>query len=382
MKKQLTTCLAIFSLFAPYAMAQNSEDSIEFEQYLKQQQSDFSDYQQNVDKEFTQFVKAWKQAEEEYKGKISQKWKQPNLPSKKQWVGYSDNLNQRTTVDFDSGEITVEVHQRLTSQQVALLAKQTISKLTNTSISTTLAKDPIVQSVSRQLTENNKKLAITSSSTPLLAKKHIGKFSNITSKKKKKKTVITIPLKPSLLSENAQRYYPLAQKQAIKWKIPASLILAIIHTESSFNPLARSHIPAFGLMQIVPSSAGKDVTQFLTGKMTVLSPTQLYSAEQNIEAGSVYLHLLMSRYFKNVTDNKNRLYMSIAGYNTGPGNVARAVSNTTSLKKAAEAANQKTSQQLYFQLIDNLPHQETVNYLQKVLKRTTHYNGLLTKEST
>jgi membrane-bound lytic murein transglycosylase C len=116
--------------------------------------------------------------------------------------------------------------------------------------------------------------------------------------------------------------------------------------------------------------------------MTVLSPTQLYSAEQNIEAGSVYLHLLMSRYFKNVTDNKNRLYMSIAGYNTGPGNVARAVSNTTSLKKAAEAANQKTSQQLYFQLIDNLPHQETVNYLQKVLKRTTHYNSLLTKEST
>ncbi|MDP7591615.1 MAG: murein transglycosylase domain-containing protein [Litorilituus sp.] len=382
MKKQLIICLAIFSLFSPYAMAHNNEDAVEFEQYLKQQQQEFSTYQQNIDKEFAEFVQAWKQAEGKYKAKISQKWQQPKLPSQKQWVGYSDDLNQRTTVDFDSGAITVEVHQSLTSEQVSALAKKTISKLTNTSVSDTLAKDPIVQSVNEQLEKNDKQLAITSNSTPLLAKKHIGELSRITSQSQQAKTVITIPLRPSLLSENAQRYYPLAQKQAIKWNIPTSLILAIIHTESSFNPLARSHIPAFGLMQIVPSSAGKDVTKFLTGKMSVLSPTQLYSAEQNIEAGSVYLHLLMSRYFKHVTDNKNKLYMAIAGYNTGPGNVARAISNSTSLTRATKAANKQTSQQLYFQLLDNLPHQETVNYLQKVLKRTTYYNNLLTKEST
>lgn len=363
-------------------MAQNSEDSAEFEQYLKQQQQDFSEYQQNIDKEFSAFVEAWKQAEEEYKGKISEKWQQAKLPSQKQWVGYSDDLNQRTTVDFDSGAITVEVNQSLTAQQVSVLAKQTISTLTNTSISDTLAKDPIVQSVNKKLTKTGKQLAINKSNNTLLAQKHIGELSSITSLAQPKKTVITIPLRPNLLSENAQRYYPLAQKQAVKWNIPTSLILAIIHTESSFNPLARSHIPAFGLMQIVPGSAGKDVTQFLTGQVSVLSPSQLYSAEQNIEAGSVYLHLLMSRYFKNVKDNRNKLYMAIAGYNTGPGNVARAVSNTTSLKKATQAANQQTSQQLYFQLIENLPHQETVNYLQKVLKRTTYYNNLLTKEST
>jgi len=363
-------------------MAQNNEDSAEFEQYLKQQQQQFLTYQQSVDKQFAEFVEAWKQAEDEYKDKISKKWQQPKLPSQKQWVGYSDDLNQRTTVDFDSGAITVEVHQSLTAQQVSVLAEQTISKLTKTSISDTLAKDPVVQSVNKKLTKNDKQLAITDSAKPLLAKKHIGELSSITSLSQPKKTVITIPLRSSLLSENAQRYYPLVQKQAIKWKIPTSLILAIIHTESSFNPLARSHIPAFGLMQIVPGSAGKDVTQFLTGQISVLSPTELYSAEQNIEAGSVYLHLLMSRYFKNVTDNKNKLYMAIAGYNTGPGNVARAVSNTTSLKMATKAANQQTSEQLYFQLLENLPHQETVNYLQKVLKRTTYYNNLLTKEST
>jgi len=382
MKKQLTIWLAIFSLLPQLAVAYDNEESLEFEQYLKQQAKEFSDYKQTVDKEFAQFVAAWKLAEDKYKEKISQKWQKPLLPGKKKWVNYSADLNQRTTVDFDSGVITVEVHQPLTSQQVTALAKKTISNLTNISVSDVLAQDPIVKSVNKQLINENKKLAIMKSSRPLLMQQNIDKLKEISSKSNQYKTTVTIPLKASLLSDNAQRYYPLAQQQAVKWKIPASLILAIIHTESSFNPLARSHIPAFGLMQIVPGSAGKDVTQFLNGKMTLLRPEYLYSAEQNIQAGSVYLHLLMSRYFKEVKDSKNRLYMAIAGYNTGPGNVARALSDTTSLKMAAQAANRQTSEQLYFNLIDNLPHQETVSYLKKVLKRTSYYNNLLIKEST
>jgi membrane-bound lytic murein transglycosylase C len=382
MKKRLTIWLAIFSLFPQLSVAHDSKESLEFKQFLKQQESEFSDYQSAIDKEFSQFVAAWKKAENEYREKISQKWPQSLLPGKKKWVEYSADLNQRTTVDFDDGEITVEIRKSLTSQQISTVAKKTISNLTIKSLSDTLAQDPIVQSVNKQLTKNNKQLAFIKNSTPLLEKKHVGALESVSSKSVTDKTIITIPLKASLLSDNAQRYYPLARQQSVKWKIPASLILAIIHTESSFNPLARSHIPAFGLMQIVPGSAGKDVTEFLTGKITLLSPEDLYSAEQNIEAGSVYLHLLMSRYFNGVKDRKNKLYMAIAGYNTGPGNVARALTNTTSLKVATQAANQQTSEELYFQLVDNLPHQETVNYLQKVLKRTSYYNKLLIKEST
>jgi membrane-bound lytic murein transglycosylase C len=381
MKKQLTIWLAIFSLLPLLSVAHDNKKSLEFKQYLKQQDKEFSDYKQTVDKEFSQFVAAWKLAEDEYKEKISQKWQKPLLPGKKKWVNYSTDLNQRTTVDFGSGAITVEVRQPLTSQQVTFLAKKTISELTNISVSDALAQDPIVKSVNKQFIKDNKKLAIVKNSRPLLAKQNIGKLEKISSESDQYNTTITIPLKANLLSDNAQRYYPLAQQQAVKWKIPASLILAIIHTESSFNPLARSHIPAFGLMQIVPGSAGKDVTRFLNGEMTLLRPEYLYSAEQNIEAGSVYLHLLMSRYFKGVNDSKNKLYMAIAGYNTGPGNVARALSDTTSLKMATQVANRQTSEQLYFNLIDNLPHQETVNYLKKVLKRTSYYNNLLIKES-
>ncbi|AZQ85930.1 DUF3393 domain-containing protein [Colwellia sp. Arc7-635] len=381
MKKRLTICLAIFSLLPPLSNAHDNEESLDFKQFVAQQDKEFSAYKKNIDKEFAQFVAAWQLAEDAYRAKISEKWQKPLLPGKKQWIDYSADLNQRTTVDFDSGAITVEIHQSLTPQQVTILAEKTITQLTNTSLSDTLAKDPIVQAVNKQLIDDNKQLAMPKISPTLLAKEYIGELATISSQREQNKTTITIPLKPNLLSDNAQRYYPFAQQQAQRWQIPASLILAIIHTESSFNPLARSHIPAFGLMQIVPSSAGKDVTEFLNGKTTLLRPEYLYSAEQNIEAGSVYLHLLMSRYFKGVKNSKNKLYMSIAGYNTGPGNVARALSNTTSLKRATQSANEQTSEQLYFQLIDNLPHQETVNYLEKVLQRTSYYNNLLTKES-
>jgi membrane-bound lytic murein transglycosylase C len=381
MKKRLTICLAIFSLLPPLSNAHDNEESLEFKQYVAQQDKELSAYKKNIDKEFAQFVAAWQLAEDAYRAKISEKWQKPLLPGKKQWIDYSADLNQRTTVDFDSGAITVEIHQSLTPQQVTILAEKTITQLTNTSLSDTLAKDPIVQAVNKQLIDDNKQLAMPKISPTLLAKEYIGEVATISSQREQNKTTITIPLKPNLLSDNAQRYYPFAQQQAQRWQIPASLILAIIHTESSFNPLARSHIPAFGLMQIVPSSAGKDVTEFLNGKTTLLRPEYLYSAEQNIEAGSIYLHLLMSRYFKGVKNSKNKLYMSIAGYNTGPGNVARALSNTTSLKRATQSANEQTSEQLYFQLIDNLPYQETVNYLEKVLQRTSYYNNLLTKES-
>src|SRR5690606_39594272 len=101
-----------------------------------------------------------------------------------------------------------------------------------------------------------------------------------------------------------------------------------IYTESSFNPLARSHIPAFGLMQIVPTSAGKDISQELYGSPRLLTPDYLYDPEKNIEAGSVYLYLLLNRYFRQVADTESRFYMAVSASNTGPGNVARVMSHT------------------------------------------------------
>jgi membrane-bound lytic murein transglycosylase C len=130
-------------------------------------------------------------------------------------------------------------------------------------------------------------------------------------------------------------------------------------------------------MQIVPVSAGKDVSKELYGSQQLLSPDYLYDPENNIEAGSVYLYLLLNRYFDKVAEDTSRFYMAVSAYNTGPGNVARAMSNTTRLTAASNAANRLNPDQVYQRLQQNLPAQETRNYLTKVTERYTQYQNHL-----
>src|SRR5690554_8136195 len=88
---------------------------------------------------------------------------------------------------------------------------------------------------------------------------------------------------------------------AKKWDVEPALVMAIMQTESAFNPMARSHIPAFGLMQIVPASAGRDASKAVWGKDQLLTGQQLFNPQTNIELGCAYLNILDKRYLKSIT---------------------------------------------------------------------------------
>lgn len=173
---------------------------------------------------------------------------------------------------------------------------------------------------------------------------------------------------------------PYADLHAAKWKLPLELIIAIIHTESSFNPLAVSHIPAYGLMQIVPNSAGIDVNEFLNAKREPMATDVLFISEQNILAGSAYLHLLDNRYLKKISNKTSRMYCVIAAYNTGVGNVSRAF-NLGKSRRLDETVvltiNSMEPEQVYQQLVERLPYEETRRYLKKVRGRMTNYQKIL-----
>ena len=94
------------------------------------------------------------------------------------------------------------------------------------------------------------------------------------------------------------------------------------YTESSFNPVAVSPIPAY--TQIVPGSAGRDVTKMHFGKEQPLSPEYLFTADKNIEVGIAIPNILDKRYLVKIKDPLSRKYCTIAAYNTGAGNVAKA----------------------------------------------------------
>lgn len=86
--------------------------------------------------------------------------------------------------------------------------------------------------------------------------------------------------------------------------INPSLVRAVIHAESSFNPRARSHVGAQGLMQLMPGTAAR---------FGVANP---YEATQNIWGGTQYLAWLLKRF-------KGDSRLATAAYNAGEGAVDR-----------------------------------------------------------
>lgn len=171
----------------------------------------------------------------------------------------------------------------------------------------------------------------------------------------------------------ARAIAPLVAHQAQKLRISEPLIYATIEAESAFNPFARSPIPAFGLMQIVPETAGQDATSFLFGEAKILTPSYLYNSEKNIEIGTAYMHLLYYQYLKMINDPMSRLFCTIAAYNTGTKNVARAFDKKGNIYKAAKKINKLSQRQVYDKLIKKLPYKETQRYLKKVSRLISKY---------
>ncbi|OED71672.1 murein transglycosylase [Vibrio splendidus ZS-139] len=201
--------------------------------------------------------------------------------------------------------------------------------------------------------------------------------SDIVSVPNQSKKVVSykVKLPENSLKSRASKYTPLAEKESKNWEIDAALIMAIMHSESAFRPDAKSHVPAFGLMQVVPTSAGHDVNKQVRNIDAPMKASDLYQPVINVETGTAYLDILNSKYLRKIENDQSRLYCMIAAYNTGAGNVARAFNKdrSTSIGKASKVINKMTPEEVYNQLVAKLPYDETKNYLKKVNSRIALY---------
>ncbi len=169
---------------------------------------------------------------------------------------------------------------------------------------------------------------------------------------------------------------PVINDMSEKYGVDVSLILAIIEAESSFNPMATSHIPAFGLMQLVPKTAGIDAYNHIYGYKKVLTPEYLYDVDNNLELGTAYIDVLQSRYLRGIDNEQNKLYSIIASYNTGVGNLANTVTGKKRIRQAIREINEYAPDDYFNYLQQNLPAVETKNYLTKVLSKREKYQHL------
>ncbi len=171
-----------------------------------------------------------------------------------------------------------------------------------------------------------------------------------------------LDLRPEQFNE-VEKLSPLVQQMAARFELQPQLLMAMIHTESTFNAAATSHANAYGLMQIVPKYAGRAARGLLTGKRERPAPEELLHAETNVELGSAYLTILQDRYFAHIEDAEVRNLAVIAAYNWGPGRVRKVISHHGS---------EPTVQEFVELMVRKAPR-ETSDYVQRVARRAHVY---------
>jgi membrane-bound lytic murein transglycosylase C len=180
---------------------------------------------------------------------------------------------------------------------------------------------------------------------------------------------IKLELVPDHLQTRVRQYLPYIQKAARIYEVAPELILAVIQTESVFNPRAVSRAGAVGLMQLVPHSGGLEASKLVYGEPRLLTREELSRPDRNIELGAAYLRILLRRHFNEYsTEPRKLLLLVIASYNCGPRRVKTAIGE--------QDISSLSSTELYDLLLRVVPR-ETQVYLQRVVRNMRQYRSIM-----
>ncbi|KQP17205.1 lytic transglycosylase domain-containing protein [Pseudorhodoferax sp. Leaf265] len=135
-----------------------------------------------------------------------------------------------------------------------------------------------------------------------------------------------------------------------------AFVYGLIRQESRFIMDARSHVGASGLMQVMPATARWTARKI---GLTDFTPGQINERETNIAIGTGYLKLVLD-------DFAGSMPLAAAAYNAGPGRprVWRGQAGSPTLEAAIWA--------------ENIPFNETRDYVKKVVSNATNYAAILT----
>jgi membrane-bound lytic murein transglycosylase C len=392
-----------------------SEDP--FDAFDRLLEDNFSSIDLTLDEQFEILNQAMEDGYQKLSEEVAESWgsNDVKLPTKTTWVDYSDDLTVRRMIDFELGTVSIErvidvndkvadivgditiANDELQTDSLADLAvKDTALKyakevlldkgleiiepdpakadpapvLANLghSVAPDLLEDVITQAMNlEEMANEMQSPKIAAGPAPPFAAT-VTPIAN-----KKRKISIQIPLKANFKHLLANEYLATVASEAKKQNLPPSLLLAVMETESHFNPRARSAVPAYGLMQLVPRSGAMDAYQKVYGEKTLLGAEYLYQPDNNMELGAAYLHILHNRYLRHITDPDSLQFCAIAAYNTGAGNVAKSFTGKTNVRTAAKIINTMTPNEVYAYLQENLPYEETRHYIVKVTEAQKKY---------
>ncbi|WP_300827321.1 murein transglycosylase domain-containing protein [Helicobacter sp. UBA3407] len=305
----------------------------------------------------------------------SKKWGENNTPTASQevYVKYTDSYLSRAQVDFSKGIISVAT---LDTEN----PKASLKRAIVTTLLTPEDPEEVDLYSDKEITFNSKPyladLVKDNEGKAVLYSWRANQYADYLIENKLQTTEITengtkkkvyyvqFEMVEDYEVQSEHKYGEYVALFAKEYKLEQALIFAIIKTESSFNPYAVSHIPAYGLMQVVPASAGRDVYKMLNNRDGIPTKEMLFTPKTNIQYGSTYLNILFTRYIKGVKNSLSHEYCVIAAYNTGSGNVLSVFDKDRT--KAVQKINSMTSAEVYRKLRTSLKYEEARNYLHKV----------------
>lgn len=302
------------------------------------------------------------------------------LPSRTRYVKYTENYKNRVVVDYDAGTIVIE----------HLDEEKAKEKLRNAAVVALLTPDDpgavdlfSDKEIELKGTPYLQELVVDENGVVIKSREDVDRYASyLVSNKLQNRSIdvngvsknvlyVRMSMVNAHLDKRALQYASTVRKHSDNTQVSRSLIYAVIKTESAFNPYAVSSAPAYGMMQLVPSSGGREAYRKAKGEDVMPSKEYLFDADNNIELGSTYLGVLLrDTPLREIHNPVSREYCAIAAYNTGPSNVFRAFSKLSGQSRQIDAVNKINSMkpdEVYDTLRANLPYEETRGYVAKVV---------------
>nr|WP_315489265.1 transglycosylase SLT domain-containing protein [uncultured Rhodoferax sp.] len=160
---------------------------------------------------------------------------------------------------------------------------------------------------------------------------------------------------------DAEQRFPMPFKAAVMARtgqisLEPAYVYGLIRQESRFIMDAKSHVGASGLMQVMPATAKWTAKKI---GLTNFQPHQINDRDINIAIGTGYLKLVLDSF-------DGSMPLAAAAYNAGPGRPRswRGQTGAPVMEAAIWA--------------ENVPFNETRDYVKKVLANTVNYAALIT----
>ena len=371
MKGILVSLLVVFSLalsITPFMVfGQGADDA--WKSFKQSEAQSWQEY--TLQAEWDKFEREQQEQWLKFKEGVERKWDTFLDSTKRTWVDYGKDLDVRSEISFDKGMIEITA---IVPAQIANLMDAGSEKISEQIRKLFSTDNPAKLVVLKDQLKNRRGEIVTLHNIDQYIKEEIVPKIQIGKKAYKSKdgaerikVKVKIYLVPNHIRIRAEKYLRPVNTQAWRFEVKPQLVLAIIHTESYFNPMAKSSCGALGLMQLIPRHGAREAYHFVYNKDRVLSAEYLYDPDNNIELGTAYIHLLKNSHFGDVKETLKNRYLTICAYNWGPTAVNKKIVNNHNISQMGD-------QQLYTLLRERTP-QETRDYLKKVTERMKMYDN-------